>query len=147
MKCPYCGGEEDRVLDSRPAEHGYAIRRRRECLTCMQRFTTYEKVETTPLTVIKKDGSKQSFSRDKVLRGLKRACEKRPVSQIQIEQLVDDIETMLLQIPEKEITVRGIGEAVMERLKEIDVVAYIRFASVYKDFTDVKSFMDELKSI
>ena len=147
MKCPYCSFEEDKVIDSRPTDEGTAIRRRRECLKCMRRFTTYEKIETIPIMVIKKDKSRQPFNREKLLNGLMRACEKRPVSVTQLENIVDEIENHLYNSTQKEITSREIGEMVMSRLKELDEVAYVRFASVYRQFTDLNNFMYELRKI
>ena len=147
MKCPYCGYGEDKVIDSRPTDEGTAIRRRRECLKCTRRFTTYEKIETIPIMVIKKDKSRQPFKREKILNGLMRACEKRPVSITQLEGIADEIESYLYNSTQKEITSREIGEIVMSRLKEIDEVAYVRFASVYRQFTDLNNFMRELRKI
>lgn len=147
MKCPFCGYNEDRVIDSRPTEENSAIRRRRECLKCMKRFTTYEKVESVPLMVIKKDKTRQAFDRGKILNGLLRACEKRPVSVDMLEKLVDEIEAQALNTLKREITSEEIGEMVMTRLKEIDEVAYVRFASVYRQFKDINTFMDELKKL
>lgn len=147
MKCPFCGYNEDRVMDSRPTEENSAIRRRRECLKCMKRFTTYEKVESVPLMVIKKDKTRQAFDRAKILNGLLRACEKRPVSVDMLEKLVDEIEAQALNTLKREITSEEIGEMVMTRLKEIDEVAYVRFASVYRQFKDINTFMDELKKL
>lgn len=147
MKCPYCGFVEDKVIDSRPTEENTAIRRRRECLQCMKRFTTYEKVEGVPLMVIKKDKTRQAFDRDKLLNGLLRACEKRPVSIEQLEKLVDEIEIQILNTLKREITTQEIGEMVMSQLKELDEVAYVRFASVYRQFRDINTFMDELHKL
>jgi transcriptional repressor NrdR len=147
MKCPYCGFTEDKVIDSRPTEENTTIRRRRECLHCMKRFTTYEKVESVPLMVIKKDKSRQSFDRQKLLNGLLRACEKRPVSISELENLVDDIELQILNSLKREITTQEIGEMVMVKLKELDEVAYVRFASVYRQFRDINTFMDELHKL
>lgn len=147
MKCPFCGFEEDRVIDSRPTEEGTAIRRRRECTKCQKRFTTYEKVESLPLMVIKKDNSRQLFDREKILNGLLRACEKRPVSISDLEKLVSEIETQILNSLQREITSREIGEMVMARLKNLDEVAYVRFASVYRQFKDINTFMDELRKL
>jgi transcriptional repressor NrdR len=147
MKCPFCGYNEDRVIDSRPTEENSAIRRRRECLKCLKRFTTYEKVESVPLMVIKKDKTRQAFDRGKILNGLLRACEKRPVSVDTLEKLVDEIEAQALNTLKREITSEEIGEMVMARLKEIDEVAYVRFASVYRQFKDINTFMDELKKL
>ena len=147
MKCPYCAYLESKVVDSRPAEEGASIRRRRECLSCHKRFTTYETVECLPLMVIKKDGSRQSFDRNKVLGGLIRACEKRPVPYQKLEELVSEIEQSLQNKMEREINSSEIGELVMERLKKVDEVAYVRFASVYRQFKDINTFMDELNKL
>lgn len=147
MKCPYCFYQESKVVDSRPTDDGERIRRRRECLKCMKRFTTYEIIETTPLMVIKKDRSREQFDREKILNGLLRACEKRPVSLSVLEAVVDDIELALQNSLVREVRSEAIGELVMDRLKRIDEVAYVRFASVYRQFKDINSFMDELKSI
>lgn len=144
MKCPYCEYIESKVIDSRPTEEGNSIRRRRECLSCEKRFTTYEKVETLPIMVIKKDGSRQQFDRNKVLNGLLRACEKRPVPLEALEKTVNDIELKLSNSLEREVTSRVVGEMVMEHLKSLDQVAYVRFASVYREFKDIHTFMDEL---
>ena len=144
MKCPYCGYKESRVVDSRPAHEGNSIRRRRECLSCQKRFTTYETVESLPIIVVKKDGSRQSFDRNKVLNGMVRACEKRPVPLAALEQDVSEIEQILQNSLEREVRSETIGELVMERLKRLDEVSYVRFASVYRQFKDVHSFMDEL---
>ncbi|NLD47055.1 MAG: transcriptional repressor NrdR [Clostridiaceae bacterium] len=147
MKCPYCGFIEDKVIDSRPTDEGIAIRRRRECIKCQKRFTTYEKVESLPLIVIKKDKSRQSFNREKLLNGLLRACEKRPVSINDLERLVDSVESQCLNSFRREITSEEIGEMVMAKLKNLDVVAYVRFASVYRQFKDINTFMDELRKL
>ncbi len=147
MKCPYCGETESKVIDSRPADDGERIRRRRECLGCGKRFTTYEVVETVPLMVIKKDRSREAFNREKLLNGLLRACEKRPVPYKTVEKVVDNIEQTLLNSYEREVTSMRIGELAMAELKQIDDVAYVRFASVYRQFSDVNSFMDELKAL
>ena len=147
MKCPYCGFAEGKVIDSRPTEDGTAIRRRRECLKCQRRFTTYEKVETISLEVVKQDNSRQQYDREKVLRGIMRACEKRPVSLVRMEQIVDDIEGELYQSADKEVSSTEIGEKVMAHLKELDEVAYVRFASVHKHFSDIETFMAELKKL
>jgi transcriptional repressor NrdR len=147
MRCPFCGHDEDKVIDSRPSEEGAAIRRRRECITCSARFTTYEKVENLPLMVIKKDGSRQPFNRDKLISGILKSCEKRPVSTEQIENLVDAIEAQYQNSLKREISSREIGERVMEGLQQIDEVAYVRFASVYRQFKDVNSFLHELNEI
>ena len=147
MKCPYCGYLESKVVDSRPADEGASIRRRRECLSCHKRFTTYETMESLPLMVIKKDGSRQSFDRGKVMGGLIRACEKRPVSYQTLEGLVAEIELSLQTQIDREVSSSQIGELVLERLKQLDEVAYVRFASVYREFKDVDSFMAELKQL
>ncbi len=147
MKCPYCGFVEDKVIDSRPTEENAAIRRRRECSKCLKRFTTYEKVESVPLMVIKKDKSRQTFDREKLLNGLLRACEKRPVSIDDLEKMVNEIEAQILNTLKREITSQEIGEMVMARLKELDEVAYVRFASVYRQFRDINTFMDELHKL
>ena len=147
MHCPFCHFEESKVIDTRSTEEGSAIRRRRECISCKNRFTTYEKIEEIPLIVVKKDGTRESFNRNKVLNGLIRACEKRPVSLEQIEQLVDRIETYLNNNLEKEVQSQMIGEMIMDALKELDEVAYVRFASVYRQFKDIDSFIDELTKL
>ena len=147
MHCPFCHFEESKVIDTRPTEEGSAIRRRRECIHCKNRFTTYEKVEEIPLIVVKKDGTRESFNRNKVLNGLIRACEKRPVSIDQIEHLVDQIETALNNSMEKEVQSQKIGEMIMNALKEIDEVSYVRFASVYRQFKDINTFIDELTKL
>ena len=147
MKCPFCGYSESKVIDSRPAEEGTTIRRRRECLSCQRRFTTYEIVERMPLVVIKRDGSLQSFDKMKLINGMLRACEKRPVSLNQLEQIADEIEQELQSGLEREISTVNIGEMVMSRLKDVDEVAYVRFASVYRSFKDINTFMDELAKL
>lgn len=147
MKCPFCGHDEDKVIDSRPSDEGTAIRRRRECISCNARFTTYEKVENLPLVVIKKDGTRQPFDRDKLISGIMKACEKRPVTTAQIENLVNSIETQSQNSLKREIMSQEIGEMVMERLKLIDEIAYVRFASVYRQFKDVNSFLEELNEM
>ena len=147
MKCPYCGHPESKVIESRPADENASIRRRRECLSCARRFTTYETVESLPIVVIKKDGSRQSFDRQKVLRGMIRACEKRPVALAELERIADEIEQELQNSMEREIRTEVIGEKVMERLRKVDQVAYVRFASVYREFKDINTFMDELKKV
>lgn len=147
MKCPYCAFLESKVVDSRPADEGASIRRRRECLSCRKRFTTYETMESLPLIVIKKDGSRQSFDRTKVMAGLIRACEKRPVPYDTLENMVNEIEQVLQNKMEREIPSAEIGELVMERLKKIDEVSYVRFASVYRQFKDINSFMIELSKL
>ena len=147
MKCPYCGHPESKVIDSRPADENASIRRRRECLSCARRFTTYETVESLPIVVIKKDGSRQSFDRQKVLRGMIRACEKRPVALAELERIADEIEQELQNSMDREISTEFIGEMVMERLKTIDEVAYVRCASVYRQFKDIDTFMAELNKL
>ena len=147
MKCPFCGHPESKVIDSRPADENASIRRRRECLSCARRFTTYETVESLPMVVIKKDGSRQSFDRSKVLRGMIRACEKRPVSFDELERITDEIEQELQNSMEREIRTADIGEKVMERLRSVDQVAYVRFASVYRQFKDIDTFMAELNKL
>lgn len=147
MKCPYCGELESKVIDSRPTEDGEKIRRRRECLSCSRRFTTYEIVETVPVMVIKKDHSREAFDRQKLLGGMLRACEKRPVSYQMLEQAVNEIEQTVLNSYEREVTSLEIGELAMQQLKNIDEVAYVRFASVYRQFSDINTFMDELKEL
>ncbi|HOQ06566.1 MAG TPA: transcriptional regulator NrdR [Clostridiales bacterium] len=147
MKCPYCGYLEDKVIDSRPTDEYSAIRRRRECNRCMRRFTTYEKVESIPLMVVKKDKTRQPFDREKLINGLLRACEKRPVSVDTLEKLADEIEIQILNSLKREITTKEIGEMVMARLKDIDEVAYVRFASVYRQFKDINTFMEELHKL
>ena len=144
MKCPFCGYLESRVVDSRPADEGERIRRRRECLSCLKRFTTYEIVETLPIIVVKKDKSREPFERNKLFNGLLRACEKRPVSLEALEKIVDKIEAELLNSLEREVTSLRIGELAMEKLKQVDEIAYVRFASVYRQFADVNSFMEEI---
>ena len=147
MKCPFCGHDNTRVIDSRPADENNSIRRRRVCDECSRRFTTYEKVETIPLIVIKKDDNRETYDRSKIEAGVLRACHKRPVSANQITKLVDDVETEIFNRGEKEIPSRVIGELVMDRLKSLDAVAYVRFASVYREFKDINTFMDELKKV
>lgn len=147
MRCPNCGCTESKVLDSRSTEEGVAIRRRRECLECQKRFTTYERVEEIPLMVVKKDGSRQVFDRSKILNGIVRACEKRPVSLSQMEKTVAEVEMVLNNGSSNEVTSDVIGSLVMEKLKDLDEVAYVRFASVYRQFKDVNTFMDELKTL
>ena len=147
MKCPYCGNPDTRVIDSRPAEDGSSIRRRRSCDTCGKRFTTYEKVETIPLNVIKKDNNREQYDRGKIEKGILQACYKRPVPAEVIRKTVEQIETEIFNREEKEIPSKVIGEIVMHKLKDLDEVAYVRFASVYREFKDVNTFMEELKSI
>ena len=147
MKCPYCGYSESKVIDSRPADEGTSIRRRRECLSCAKRFTTYETVESLPMVVIKKDGSRQSFDKQKVLGGMIRACEKRPVPLAELERIADEIEQDLQNSMDREISTADIGERVMEKLRYVDQVAYVRFASVYRQFKDIDTFMAELNKL
>ena len=147
MRCPFCSHPESKVIDSRPAEEGASIRRRRECLACHKRFTTYETMECLPLVVVKKDGSRQSFDRNKVMAGLIRACEKRPVPYSTLEAMVGEIEQVLQNQMEREISSAQIGELVMERLKKIDDVSYVRFASVYRQFKDINTFISELSKL
>ena len=147
MKCPYCSSENTRVIDSWPAVDNYSIRRRRLCDECGKRFTTYEKIETIPLIVIKKDNNREQYDRSKIEAGILRACHKRPISADQINQLVDEIETEIFNREEKEISSALIGEIVMDKLKDLEAVAYVRFASVYREFKDVNTFMNELKKI
>lgn len=147
MKCPYCGFEESKVIDSRPAEEGEKIRRRRECLKCTSRFTTYEMIETMPVIVVKKDKSRESFDRAKLLNGMLKSCEKRPISLNVIENCVSKIEAKIQNSMAKEVNSSDIGELVMEALKNIDKVAYVRFAAVYKDFDDVDNLLDELRNL
>ena len=147
MRCPYCGYKESKVVDSRPADEGSSIRRRRECLQCEKRFTTYETVESLPMVVIKKDGSRQSFDRSKVLRGIQRSCEKRPVPVADMERMAMEIEQELQNSLEREVSTEAIGERVMDRLRSVDQVAYVRFASVYRQFKDIDTFMAELNKL
>ncbi len=147
MKCPFCGYTESKVIDSRPAEEGATIRRRRECLACGKRFTTYEIIERMPLVVVKRDGSRQSFDKVKLINGMVRACEKRPVSLDTLEKIADEIEQELQSNLEREISTVDVGEMVMKRLKDIDEVAYVRFASVYRSFKDINTFMEELSKL
>lgn len=147
MRCPYCGKDNTRVIDSRPADDGDAIRRRRECDVCHKRFTTYEKVDTIPMIVIKKDNNRETYDRAKIEGGVFRACHKRPISAVQVEAMIDEVEACIFNKEEREISSREIGELVMEKLKDLDSVAYVRFASVYREFKDVNTFMDELKKI
>lgn len=147
MRCPFCGHDEDRVIDSRPSDEGAAIRRRRECISCGSRFTTYEKIENLPLLVIKKDGTREPFDREKLMSGIMKSCQKRPVTTTQIESLVSSIEIQTQNSLKREISSREIGEMVMEGLKRIDEVAYVRFASVYRQFRDVNSFLEELNQM
>ena len=147
MKCPFCGYEESKVIDSRPTDEGQRIRRRRECLQCAKRFTTYEIIESLPIIVIKKDKSRETFNRDKIMNGLLRACEKRPVSIDMLDKVIDDIEVIIQNSLDREVTSEKIGELVMEKLKGIDEVAYVRFASVYRQFKDINTFMAELNKL
>ncbi len=147
MKCPFCGYTESKVIDSRPTDEGTIIRRRRECMECEKRFTTYEKIETISVMVIKKDKSRQLFDPDKLMNGLLRACEKRPVARISLENIVNKIETAIYNTEDKEMETTEIGEMILEGLRELDQVAYIRFASVYRDFDDIETFMKELKTL
>ena len=147
MKCPYCGYQESKVVDSRHSEDNTSIRRRRECLSCQKRFTTYETVESLPMVVVKKDNSRQSFDRSKILNGMVRACEKRPVAMADLEHAVDEIEQIIQNSLDREVSTERIGELVMERLKPLDEVAYVRFASVYRQFKDINSFMHALTKI
>ncbi|NCB52190.1 MAG: transcriptional repressor NrdR [Clostridia bacterium] len=147
MKCPFCGYLDSKVIDSRPAEEGSTIRRRRECLACQKRFTTYELIERMPLVVIKRDGSRQTFDKVKLINGMVRACEKRPVPLSALEAIADDIEQELQSALEREVSTTEIGEMVMSRLKDVDEVAYVRFASVYRSFKDINTFMDELTKL
>ena len=147
MKCPFCGAPDSKVVDSRPTDEGTIIRRRRECIECEKRFTTYEKIESVPLRVVKKDKSREMYDSQKLMNGLIKACEKRPVSMEQLQKIVDDIENEAYNSLDKEITTERIGEHVMEALKEIDDVSYVRFASVYRQFKDINTFMEELNSL
>lgn len=147
MKCPYCGHIDSKVIDTRPTEESATIRRRRECLNCKKRFTTYEKIEQTPIMVIKKDGNRQVFDREKIINGMIKSCEKRPVSVSEIEKAADNIERQIQNTMKKEISSLEIGEMVMRELKELDDVSYVRFASVYREFKDLQSFIDELEGI
>ena len=147
MKCPRCGFEEDKVVDSRTTKEGEAIRRRRECLKCAFRFTTYEYIEHAPMMVVKKDGRREQYSREKLLSGLLKACEKRPVAVKALEAIVDGVESMVQESPDREVPTDQIGEFLMARLRELDKVAFVRFASVYRDFKDVDQFMATLKGL
>ena len=147
MKCPYCGYSESKVIDSRPTDEGERIRRRRECLNCAKRFTPYEVIETVPVVVVKKDKSREAFDRNKLLNGLLRACEKRPVPLETLERIVDEIETLLQNSLDREVPSTLIGTYAMDKLKKVDEVAYVRFASVYREFKDINTFMDELNKI
>ena len=147
MKCPFCSHENTRVIDSRPAEDNNSIRRRRVCDICSKRFTTYEKVETIPLIIIKKDNNREAYDRSKIEAGVLRACHKRPVGVEQINELIDAVETEIFNMEEKEVSSQVIGELVMNKVKDLDAVAYVRFASVYREFKDINTFMDELKKV
>ena len=147
MTCPFCGHRKDKVIDSRESKEGDSIRRRRECLACERRFTTYERCDEVPYMVIKKDGRREKFDRQKVLSGLLRACEKRPVPMGKLAELVDDVASTLLETPDRELPTTLIGERLMEGLKTLDKIAYVRFASVYRDFQDVEEFVSELKNV
>jgi len=147
MKCPYCENTESKVIDSRPVDDGNSIRRRRECLSCTRRFTTYEQIESVPLVVIKKDGKRQVYNRQKIFSGILRACEKTPVTVAQIESVVQDIESELFNSMDSEIPSTHIGNLVMDRLKKLNPIAYVRFASVYREFKDVSTFMEEINSL
>ncbi len=147
MRCSYCGFLESKVIDSRESKKGISIRRRRECLSCKRRFTTYEKIEEIPYMVVKKDGTRQPFDAQKLLRGMMKACEKRPIQISQLEEIAEEIESLLQERPDKEIGVAEIGQLVMDRLKELDKVAYVRFASVYREFGDVAEFRRELEDL
>lgn len=147
MKCPFCGFDDSKVVDSRPTDEGTSIRRRRECLKCLKRFTTYETVERMPLMLVKRDGTRQAYDRQKLLGGLIKACEKRPVSLPQLEQIVDTVEQRVFGSLESEVSSKIIGELVMEQLRKVDEVAYVRFASVYRQFKDINTFMEELNTL
>ena len=147
MRCPFCGHLQDKVVDSRESKEGDAIRRRRQCLSCHRRFTSYERIDEIPYMVVKKDGRRERFDRQKVLAGLMKACEKRPVSMIQLETIADQAETMVQESSEREVSTTSLGEMIMNGLKTLDKVAYVRFASVYLDFKDVQEFMSELKDL
>jgi transcriptional repressor NrdR len=145
MRCPFCGHLEDKVVDSRESKDGDSIRRRRECLECARRFTSYERIDEIPYMVVKKDGRRETFERNKIMAGLLRACEKRPISAGQLESIVDDVEKAVQDTPDRELSTNDIGKIIMKRLKTLDKVAYVRFASVYLEFEDVSEFMTELK--
>jgi transcriptional repressor NrdR len=147
MRCPFCAYLEDKVVDSRESKEGDSIRRRRECLKCGRRFTSYERIDEIPYMVVKKDGRRETFDRNKIMNGLLRACEKRPISAVQLEQIVDDVEKSVQDSPERELPTTKIGKIIMRRLKTLDKVAYVRFASVYLEFEDVSEFMSELKDL
>ncbi|MGH9628702.1 MAG: transcriptional regulator NrdR [Bryobacteraceae bacterium] len=147
MTCPFCGYREDKVIDSRESKEGEMIRRRRECLKCSRRFTTYERIDEIPYMVIKKDGRREKFDRQKLMTGLLKACEKRPVGMGSLAAMIDEVETRLSETPDRELSTTEIGEMLMERLSTLDKIAYVRFASVYRDFQDVEAFMDELAEL
>jgi transcriptional repressor NrdR len=147
MMCPFCGHKEDRVIDSRESKEGDAIRRRRQCLSCERRFTTYERTDEIPYMVVKKDGRREKFDRQKVLNGLLKACEKRPVAMGKLAEIVDEVEGRLSDMPDRELSTTEVGEMLMERLQSLDKIAYVRFASVYRDFQDVEAFLSELNSL
>jgi transcriptional repressor NrdR len=147
VTCPFCGNIEDRVIDSRESREGDSIRRRRQCTNCEKRFTTYERIDEVPYMVIKKDGRREKFDRSKVLNGLMRACEKRPISMVKLADMVNQVEVRVTESPDREITTTEVGEFLMDTLKGIDKIAYVRFASVYRDFQDEQAFMNELKSL
>ncbi|HYZ84284.1 MAG TPA: transcriptional regulator NrdR [Bryobacteraceae bacterium] len=147
MLCPFCGHREDKVIDSRESKEGEMIRRRRECLACARRFTTYERIDEIPYMVVKKDGRREKFERQKVLSGLLKACEKRPIGMAKLADIIDEVEARLADNPEREISTREIGELLMERLVALDKIAYVRFASVYRDFQDVEAFLSELRDM
>jgi transcriptional repressor NrdR len=147
VTCPFCGHKEDRVIDSRETKDGDVVRRRRECLKCERRFTTYERSDEIPYMVVKRDGRREKFDRQKILEGLLKACQKRPVAMGKLAELVDEVESIVGDSPEREISTTAIGEALMDRLRTVDKIAYVRFASVYRDFQDVEAFLDELKDL
>lgn len=147
MTCPFCGHREDRVIDSRESKEGDVIRRRRECLKCARRFTTYERSDEVPHMVVKRDGRREKFDRQKVLEGLMKACEKRPVAMGKLAEIVDEVESLLSDSPDREVSTTVIGELLMKRLRALDKIAYVRFASVYRDFQDVEAFLNELKDV
>jgi transcriptional repressor NrdR len=147
MKCPYCSANDDRVVDSRENRDGLAIRRRRECLACGRRFTSYERIDDVPHRVVKRDGTRVEFDRAKLLNGLRKACEKRPVPAIALDQMADEVERRMIESEEREISTQQIGAYVMAQLKELDQVAYVRFASVYRQFEDIEAFMDEVRNL
>jgi transcriptional repressor NrdR len=147
MNCPFCGHREDKVIDSRESKEGDSVRRRRQCVSCERRFTTYERCDEVPYMVVKKDGRREKFDRQKVLAGLLRACEKRPISMGKLAELVDEVENFLADSPEREVSTTAVGELLMERLRALDKIAYVRFASVYRDFQDIEEFLSELKNV